>query len=176
MTAATPWKTSLENEHLRSCDDFAVIPSCLHSAMLAKYTTTRLQLNAQVVVITTKYGNFALLVSRVRAARAARAARLLSNIRPIKFLYCVIAAAVVDAKAPSKICMKVTPFLVILVVSVFLRHSAILLKKYPKSTIEIKNWITTLKELIIPKQVHCEMHSWYNRVKISLVSGNMTAR
>ena len=67
--------------------------------MLAKYTTTRLELNAQVVVITTKYVNFALLVSRVRAARAAR---LLSNIRPIKLLYYVIAVAVVDAKAPSK--------------------------------------------------------------------------
>ena len=42
MMTATTRKTSFENKHLRSCDYFAVIPSCWHSTMLAKYTQTGL--------------------------------------------------------------------------------------------------------------------------------------
>ena len=43
MMTATTRKMSFEKKHLRSCDYFAVIPSCWHStAMLAKYTQTGL--------------------------------------------------------------------------------------------------------------------------------------
>ena len=35
-------KTSLENKHLRNCDYFAIIPSCLHFAILTKNTATGL--------------------------------------------------------------------------------------------------------------------------------------
>ena len=57
MMTATTRKTSFENKHLRSCDYFAVIPSCWHSTMLAKYNQTGLacaylRLYAQVVVKT----------------------------------------------------------------------------------------------------------------------------
>lgn len=41
MTAALR-KTSLENEHLRNCDYFAIIPSFSHSTILAKYATNGL--------------------------------------------------------------------------------------------------------------------------------------
>ena len=51
MTAKTR-KTSLKNKQLCSCDYFAIIRSCLHSIMLAKYHMSRIgertaQLNSE---------------------------------------------------------------------------------------------------------------------------------
>ena len=40
MTTAKTRETSFENQNLRSSDYFAIIPSCLNSAMLVKYSTT----------------------------------------------------------------------------------------------------------------------------------------
>ena len=42
ITTATPkaWKTSFENEHLGSCDHFAVMPPSLNFLMSVKYATT----------------------------------------------------------------------------------------------------------------------------------------
>ena len=42
ITTATPkaWKTSFENEHLGSCDYFAVMLPSLNFSMLVKYATT----------------------------------------------------------------------------------------------------------------------------------------
>ena len=40
MTAATPKETSFENQHLRSGECFAIIPSSLNSIMLVEYATT----------------------------------------------------------------------------------------------------------------------------------------
>ena len=42
MITARTRKTSLENEHLRNYDYFAIIPSCSHFTMLAKNLTTGL--------------------------------------------------------------------------------------------------------------------------------------
>ena len=38
MTRATSRKTSFENQHFRSCDCFAIIPSSLNSSILLNYT------------------------------------------------------------------------------------------------------------------------------------------
>ena len=43
MMMATPRKTSFENQHLQSCEYFAIIPLSLNSTMLVKYTTARPQ-------------------------------------------------------------------------------------------------------------------------------------
>ena len=37
MMIITTKKTPLENKHLHRCDYFAIIPHCLHSALLKKY-------------------------------------------------------------------------------------------------------------------------------------------
>ena len=42
MTTASTRKTSLENELLRRCDYFAIIPLCSHSTVLEKDAKTRL--------------------------------------------------------------------------------------------------------------------------------------
>ena len=40
MTTATPRKMAFENQHLQSCDYFAIISPSLNSTMLVKYATT----------------------------------------------------------------------------------------------------------------------------------------
>ena len=42
MMTATARTMSLENEHLRNCDYFAIMPSCSHFTMLTKNGTTGL--------------------------------------------------------------------------------------------------------------------------------------
>ena len=42
MITAALRKTSFENKNLRNCDYFAIIPSCSHSTMSAKYATNGL--------------------------------------------------------------------------------------------------------------------------------------
>ena len=43
MTTARPSKTSYENQQLRSCDYFVIIPTTLNFTVLVKYATTGLQ-------------------------------------------------------------------------------------------------------------------------------------
>ena len=42
MMTATARKKSLENEHLRNCDYFAIFPSCSYFTMLTENPTTAL--------------------------------------------------------------------------------------------------------------------------------------
>ena len=114
MTMATPMKTSFENQHLRSCDYFAIVPSPFDSTMLVKYATNgpqgtpfkqilrikELLLHHMLTDVVVKTAN--VLMSLCCFADDdidARATRLSFTIRPIKFLICdvVIPVAVVDA-------------------------------------------------------------------------------
>ena len=119
MTTATPRKTSFENQHLRSCDYFAIIPSSFNSTMLVKNATTRqkgepfkqiqrikkLQLHPIVCRQNRKCGNFTFLFCRGRHEVILKCVPHVQHtyffyIRPINFLICdvVIPVAVLDVE------------------------------------------------------------------------------